>query len=235
MTPNRDFSRAIVLCVPDDGETAGMKAGTKTTTDDARIDSLLDFWFEGHPTDAPRLEALKKKWFFAGTEQDRELERSFGPLATAAAAGVLDAWADAPRGRLALIILLDQLPRSLNRGTSDAFGQDAKALELCLDGLDTGLEKSLRPLERVFFCMPLQHSESQVIQTLAVETFGRLAEADVEPAIANLLRDAADSAVAHREIVDRFGRFPHRNKALGRKSTTAEFEYLASGGSSFGQ
>lgn len=235
MTPDRDFSRAIVLCVPDDGETPDMNASTTTAARDAQIDSLLDFWFEGHPADSDRLEALKKKWFYAGTGHDRELERSFGPLAAAAARGELDAWADAPRGRLALIILLDQLPRSLNRGTAAAFDQDAKALELCLDGLDNGLDSSLRPLERVFFCMPLQHSESQVIQALAVETFGRLAEADVETPVAAVLRNAADSAQAHREIVNRFGRFPHRNKALGRSSTAGELEYLASGGSSFGQ
>lgn len=202
---------------------------------DPGIDSLLDFWFEGHPSDPDRLAALKRKWFVATPEQDCELGDAFAPLADAAALGELDAWSETPRGRLALILLLDQLPRNLHRGTPAAFGQDEKALKLCLDGLEQSVDQALKPLERMFFCMPLQHAESREAQALAAETFSRLAAADVEESIAAVLQNAADSASQHRSIVDRFGRFPHRNKALGRQSTDEEREFLGSGGPSFGQ
>lgn len=202
---------------------------------DERIDALLDFWFGGYADDADRLKLLKQLWFKATPDQDAEIRARFGTLAAAAARGELDAWAGTPRGRLALILLLDQLPRSLHRGGRDAFACDARALELCLEGLRLGLDAALAPLERVFFCMPLQHAESTVIQALSVETFRRLSETEAEKPIASMLENAADSALEHREIVDRFGRFPHRNRALGRETTAAEREFLASGGSSFGQ
>jgi uncharacterized protein (DUF924 family) len=212
-----------------------MSNGTNTESPDRRIDSLLAFWFEGHPDDSARIQALKKKWFSSTPDDDRALEQAFGQLAAAAARGDLDAWADTPRGRLALIILLDQLPRSLHRRTAAAFAQDDRALALCVEGLDGGLEQALHPLERVFFCMPLQHAESREIQALALETFRKLAAADMEESVAAIVQNAADFAVLHKEIVDRFGRFPHRNKVLGRESTDEELEFLASGKSSFGQ
>lgn len=212
-----------------------MTNNTNTGSPDRRIDSLLDFWFEGHPADSGRMQALKKKWFSSSPDDDRELEQAFGQLADAAARGELDAWADTPRGRLALIILLDQLPRSLQRRTAAAFAEDDRALALCLDGLDRGLDETLHPLERVFFCMPLQHAESRETQALALETFRRLAAIDMEESVAAIVQNAADFAVLHKEIVDRFGRFPHRNKVLGRESTDEELEFLASGKSSFGQ
>jgi uncharacterized protein (DUF924 family) len=202
---------------------------------DGRIDALLDFWFGDYVTDADGLKRLQKLWFAATPDQDAEIRARFGALAGAAARGELDAWADTPRGRLALIVLLDQLPRSLHRGKRDAFACDARALALCLEGLELRFDVVLAPLERVFFCMPLQHSESPVIQALSVETFGRLSEAEVDKPIASMLANAADFAVEHRAIIDRFGRFPHRNRALGRETTEAESEFLASGGSSFGQ
>jgi uncharacterized protein (DUF924 family) len=212
-----------------------MTNSTNTGPPDRRIDSLLDFWFEGHPADSGRLQTLKKKWFSAGPDDDRALGQAFGQLAGAAARGELDAWADTPRGRLALILLLDQLPRSLQRRTPGAFAGDDKALALCLDGLDKSMDEALHPLERVFFCMPLQHAESRETQALALETFRRLAAADMEETVAGIVQNAADFAVLHKDIVDRFGRFPHRNKVLGRESTPEELEFLSSGGSSFGQ
>ncbi|HUF74151.1 MAG TPA: DUF924 family protein [Gammaproteobacteria bacterium] len=212
-----------------------MVSDTDPESIDGRIDALLDFWFGGYLVDADRLNLLKKLWFSATPDQDAELRERFGGLSEAAARGELDAWAETPRGRLALIVLLDQLPRSLHRGKRDAFAQDARALELCHEGLELGIDAALAPLERVFFCMPLQHAESRVIQALAVETFGKLAETETEKPIATALGNAADFALQHRAIIDRFGRFPHRNEALGRETTEAEREFLASGGSTFGQ
>ena len=223
------------MCASGDGETGGDTLDTKTASGDARIDSLLEFWFDGDPADEHGRKALSKRWFAATPEQDRELKTRFGALAEAAARDELDSWTATPRGRLALIVLLDQLPRSLHRGTAAAFAQDSKALGLCLDGLEQHLDETLTPLQRLFFCMPLQHSESRTIQALAVETFGKLADAGAQEAVAGMLRGAADFALQHKKIVDRFGRFPHRNKALGRESTQEELDFLASGGPSFGQ
>ena len=212
-----------------------MVADTSPGSIDGRIDALLDFWFDGYAVDADRLNLLKKLWFAATPDQDAELRERFGNLAEAASRGELDVWADTPRGRLALIVLLDQLPRSLHRGKRDAFAEDTRALELCLEGLELRFDAALVPLERVFFYMPLQHAESPVIQALSVETFGKLTEAEAEKPIASALGNAADFALVHRAIIDRFGRFPHRNLALGRETTEAEREFLASGASSFGQ
>lgn len=201
----------------------------------AELEALLDFWFDADTADAEALKRQSRRWFMSSPEQDRELGQRFGDLARAAADGELDGSAATARGRLALIILLDQLPRNLHRGTPDAFAQDARALELCLDGLERGLAQALAPLQRVFFCMPLQHAESREIQALSVATFAEIARAPAPAALSAALSGFANYAVTHREIVDRFGRFPHRNAVLGRESTAAEQEFLASGGPSFGQ
>lgn len=202
-------------------------------TADGRIAELLDFWFDGDPTEHNR--PLMKKWFSGTGDEDRALERRFGPLARSAADGELDNWRLAPRGRLALIILLDQLPRSLYRGSPGAFATDPRALELCLEGLDEGQDAALHPLERMFFLMPLQHAESAEAQDRSVAEFESLAATGAAPEVSSALRSSADYAVEHRDIIKRFGRFPHRNASLGRPSTSAELEFLAAGGPRFGQ
>ena len=197
--------------------------------------ALLDFWFDVDVDDRASLEKRMRRWFASTADEDRELEARFGKLARQAAAGALDDLAASARGRLALILLLDQLPRNLHRGTPEAFAGDRQALDLCLSGLNAGLDEDLQTLERIFYFMPLQHSEDRADQELSVETFAGLATEPVPPALAAALRKCADYAVAHRDIVERFGRFPHRNRALGRKSTRAELEFLEAGGASFGQ
>ena len=202
---------------------------------DDRIRTLLDYWFDGDPAESGRPEQLMQKWFAGSADQDRELAQLFGELVQSAASGELDPWAATPRGRLALIILLDQLPRNLFRGTARAFASDAKALELCLGGLHRGQDRALHLLERVFFCMPLQHAESPEVQARSIEEFEDLASsADAGP-MASVLRSAADYAREHRAIIERFGRFPHRNRTLGRPTTDREREFLNSGGPTFGQ
>jgi len=200
-----------------------------------QIEVVLEYWFEDVAAKPDRMPELTKKWFVGTPDQDSELNERFGWLAAAAASGKLDSWSTTPRGRLALIILLDQLPRNLYRGMPEAFAQDPKALELCLGGLRQHQDDLIEPLERIFLLMPMQHAESREIQALSVETCKRLAATDAIGPIADLLRNTLDSALEHRDIVNRFGRFPHRNKVLGRESTSEELEFLASGGPSFGQ
>lgn len=206
-----------------------------TDSQKRELNALLDDWFDVDATDAESLKARNKSWFASTPDQDAALAARYGDLARDAAAGLLDAEAATPRGRLALIILLDQFPRNLHRGTQAAFAGDPKALRHCLDGVREGMPAALEPLERIFFCMPMQHSESREIQALSVETFEQLAHTPAPTPLAAVLEGVADYARMHRDIVERFGRFPHRNRVLGRESTEEELEFLASGGPSFGQ
>jgi len=207
----------------------------EAAADAGDVDAVLDFWFEGDPASVDEAGELIRKWFVSSESADAVLAARFGALAAAAVAGELDTWSATPRGRLALIILLDQLPRNLHRGTAAAFAGDAKALKLCVDGLHAQMPAQLAPLEQVFFFMPLQHAESRETQALAAQTFERLAAADVADPIAAILRTSASHAAEHRAIIEQFGRFPHRNQALGRQSTEAELKYLESGAKRYGQ
>lgn len=213
--------------------TMGVKADSAVT--EPRVEALLAAWFDVDVHDPAAVRERMRRWFSSTADEDRELERRFGALGREAARGALDALAGTPRGRLGLIILHDQLPRNLHRGQAAAFAGDARALELCLDGIRAGHDLALSPLERVFFLMPLQHAEDPGIQSLSVERYAALAREPAAPALAAALASSADYAVAHRDIVLRFGRFPHRNRALGRESTAAELDFLAAGGASFGQ
>jgi uncharacterized protein (DUF924 family) len=201
----------------------------------AGIETLLDSWFDADVANAEAMNSQMRRWFASSADEDRELAARYGELARAAADGRLDDSAATPRGRLGLIILLDQFPRNLHRGSAAAFAQDARALALCLSGIELGMPERLAPIERVFFLMPMQHAEDPAIQTQSVERFAALATADGPPSLLAALRACADYAVMHRKIVDRFGRFPHRNRALDRESTAAEREFLETGGPSFGQ
>jgi uncharacterized protein (DUF924 family) len=138
-------------------------------------------------------------------------------------AGELDAWAAGARGALALVILLDQVPRNLSRGDPRAFAGDAKALAVTKDALGRGLDRELSQAERMFLHLPLEHCEDLRDQELCVELMGRL---DENP-------KWRDYALRHRDIIKRFGRFPHRNAALGRESTAEEEAFLQEPGSSF--
>jgi uncharacterized protein (DUF924 family) len=212
-----------------------MTAKSETSPQHARVEALLDFWFAVDSQDAGSMALQMRRWFSSTEDEDREIGLRFGGLAREAAAGVLDDLVASPRGRLGLILLLDQLPRNLHRGQPAAFAGDTQALLFCVTGMARGQHEALRPLERVFYCMPLQHVEDRRLQAFAVETFAALAALPAPPPLAAALRSCADYAVAHREIVERFGRFPHRNRILGRESTRAELEFLAAGGASFGQ
>jgi uncharacterized protein (DUF924 family) len=205
--------------------------------DEAR--SVRDFWFGPLPMSAEALNRRLRFWYGDDSAEfrqrrDAEIFRRFGGLLERAARGELDAWADGPRRRLSLIILLDQFPRNMFRGTARAFAYDAQALALTLSGMQSAADAALDVVERIFFYMPLQHAESLEVQEESVAAYRRLlseAPEDLNGPLSGALRSAEN----HRAIIEQFGRFPHRNCALGRESTPEEEQWLAIGGDSFAQ
>ncbi|HIK40942.1 DUF924 family protein [Thermoleptolyngbya sp. M55_K2018_002] len=188
---------------------------------------LLDFWF-GAPDAADRsYEQRRKLWFTKNPKTDERMRDRFLALYEQAARGDLDEWQGEPRSCLALVLLLDQIPRNIFRNTPKAFATDAKALEVSQGAIARGLDQALNPLERLFLYLPLEHSENLAHQQQCVDLMQKLA------AIAPELRDPYDYALRHRDIIQRFGRFPHRNHILGRRSTSEEVEFLKQPGSSF--
>jgi len=151
-----------------------------------------------------------------------------------AAGGELAGWADGPRRRLSLVLLLDQFPRNMFRGTARAFAYDAAALALALSGMQSAADAALDVVERIFFYMPLQHAESYEVHEESVAAYRRLlseAPEELRPIFAGAVRSAEN----HRAIIAQFGRFPHRNRALGRATTPGEQEWLRVGGDTFAQ
>ena len=195
--------------------------------------ALLDLWFGDDTDDAIRATRQAPLWWGKNSETDALLANRFGALAAAAANGELANWADVPQGRLALILLLDQLPRNIHRGTPAAFVQDPLARDLCLKGLVLGADNALSPLARVFFYLPLEHAESREQQTRSVALFEALAAEQTGTQPQETFAGFADFARRHQVIIERFGRFPHRNDILGRTSTPEEAEFLQQPGSGF--
>lgn len=195
--------------------------------------AVLDFWFSD-PVDPDNVERRGKLWFASTRAQDRDLRERFGPLHDRAGQGELESWSAQPRSALALILLLDQFTRNLYRGTASAFGNDAQALALARDGLGRDFDSSLHTVERAFFYMPFQHSEDLEDQHRSVQLFEKLAKSCPAP-FRGFAGNFHEYAVLHRDIIERFGRFPHRNDLLGRRSTEAERRYLERGGHRFGQ
>jgi uncharacterized protein (DUF924 family) len=203
-------------------------------------DTVLEFWFADAARSAAALERRMKFWFgmeqtAAGIRDQDDLIRSrFDTLVERALRGELDTWAGTARGRLALILLLDQFTRNIYRGTARAFAGDDAALALTLDGLKSGADRLLSAAERWFFCMPLQHAESLTVQEKALEVFGAVVR-DADEAQRAFVESCWPYVPSHRHIIRRFGRFPHRNAILGRESTPAERAYLAADTPDFGQ
>lgn len=200
----------------------------------AGVEDVLDFWFADAADGPDALARRNRVWFRGGEAFDRQCAEGFTKTLEAAARGDLNHWKTSPRGRLALMILLDQFSRNIYRGTAAAFAQDDRALALCREGLEMGEDRQLAPCERTFFYMPLEHAEDRDVQRLSVHLFERLAEEAPEEWRAQLLANAG-YARDHRVIVEEFRRFPHRNEILGRASTPAEDAYLAGDAPRFGQ
>ena len=197
------------------------------------LKTIREYWFGTALEDAAVTARERARlWWSKSPEVDNEIRRCFESCVIKAGSGELDNWASNPQDRLALILLTDQFPRSIYRDSARAFAFDTKALSLARNGIDAGFDVSLRPLERVFFYLPLEHSESLVDQQRSVSLFQKLfdeAGPDEKPTFAEYL----DFAVRHRDIISRFGRFPHRNEALGRISTPEELSFLQQPGSGF--
>ena len=205
-----------------------------TNTSTAGVDHVLDFWYADtidHPT---RIGARMPFWFQPDEQRDAEIVARFTDRVNAARAGELQDWQQTPRGQLALILLLDQMPRNIYRGTAEAFASDESALALCMQGIANGTERELGPAECLFYYMPLQHAESLEAQEHSVKVYDALAES-VAPELADIFAGCADYARRHHDIIARFGRFPHRNTILGRSSAPEELAFLEGGGDTFGQ
>lgn len=199
---------------------------TITDEDQVRIELVLAFWFKQKSLSAPQIDARMNVWFGEDKVFDHEIEKEFSNDVELASQGKLNHWAATPRGRLALILLLDQFRRNIYRNTADAFKLDKAALKLCVEGAMAKQDHSLTPIERVFFYMPLQHAESRKIQKKSVDLYNRLAKA-VSPTYRETFETVAQFAELHHDIIERFGRFPHRNQLLGRANTPEEEEYLS--------
>jgi uncharacterized protein (DUF924 family) len=207
---------------------------TITDDDQIRIDAVLAFWFKDKALGAPQIDARMDVWFGEDSVFDEEVAREFQDDVDAASDGRLDHWAHQSKGRLALIILLDQFRRNIYRSTPDAYACDKAALKLCVEGAMEKKDKGLSAIQRVFFYMPLQHSESRKVQKKACSIFNKLAEA-VSPTYKETFATIAQFAELHADIVERFGRFPHRNAIMRRDNTAEEAEYLAGDVPTFGQ
>lgn len=177
------------------------------------IDNVLAFWLD---------KVGPEGWYAADEDVDRRISERFGALAAKAREGRLDRWAASPRGALALLILLDQFSRNIHRGAAQAFASDRHCLSVAKAAILRGHDRAVAEPERQFFYLPLMHSESLQDQQRCVRLV-----------LLRLPEDGADNldhAIRHREVIRRFGRFPSRNAALGRKDTQAEREYRAENG-----
>ncbi len=195
---------------------------------------ILSYWF-GEIDDSGFAHHNKvKMWFMGGISFDADITTKYGELVAEALAGGLREWEAAPLSRLALIILLDQFTRNVYRGSSQAFAGDARACALAQDAIAKGWDEELNHSYCAFLYMPLEHSEDIARQELSVTMFSKRAES---MSAENKLRfeSFANSALVHRDIIQQFGRFPHRNEVLGREFTAAEVDYLQHGGQRFGQ
>ncbi|HEY9513156.1 MAG TPA: DUF924 family protein [Rhodanobacter sp.] len=186
---------------------------------------VLAFWFaDGHTP----------HWFARSTGFDAQIRTRFAAAVDAASAGQLDDWVHTPEGWLALLIMLDQFRRNLYRDDARAWACDGQALTLALAGIERGDDQRLPPLQRVFAYMPLEHAENLVLQHRCVALFAALCTvAGLDPEQRILLESFLDYARRHQRVIERFGRFPHRNALLGRSGTSAELAYLALPGAGF--
>ncbi len=197
-------------------------------------EDILVFWFADAAWDPIKAEERHTFWFEANPTTDAAIANQYAQAVYEAGAGHLVEWTSVPRSCLALIILLDQFPRNLYRGTASAFQHDFEALNLSARGLDARFLPKLSVVEKAFFLMPFEHSEDVTVQRRGVRLFEELTE-QAPPEWKTCAQRFLDFARSHLAIIQRFGRFPHRYVLLGRESTQAELEYLKSGGESFGQ
>ncbi len=210
---------------------------TTSDTDRENSAAILSYWFGNMSGSQFATPEKRRRWFFGGSEVDAEIRSRFGALTELALTGELDAWTDTAAGILALVLLLDQFPRNVYRGSARAFAGDTKALSLAQEAVRQDMDKELPLEQRCFLYLPFEHAESRACQERCVALFTELCAAGEHcaPDDRARLRDYLRYAQGHREVVARFGRFPHRNRALGRVSTAAESDYLSANPGGFGQ
>ncbi|MDH3817291.1 MAG: DUF924 domain-containing protein [Myxococcales bacterium] len=196
------------------------------------IEDVLDFWFGELDELGCSSPEHRKRWWTKSDAFDEAIKSQFLHEYEAVVAGEREAWRNTARGTLAYIIVLDQFSRNMFRGTPEMFTADELAREACREGLDAGFDAELEFDERVFFYLPLEHSESMDDHQRCLEIFHDLLSSAPEPLEADA-KNYLDYAKAHKAIVERFGRYPHRNATLGRASTPEEIEFLKEPGSSF--
>lgn len=194
-----------------------------------RHEAILQFWL-GDLQDDPLQN--QKKWWQKDEAFDRDVAQKFRDDLARAIQGQYESWKETAEGALAYIILLDQFSRNIFRNTPQAFAQDERALQASLELQNQGGDRTLSPVERWFLYMPMMHAEDLSVQRQSVAAFRSLAD-DAPSALKEAMENAHKFAVQHCEIIERFGRFPHRNAILGRKSTPEEIEFLKQPGSSF--
>lgn len=196
------------------------------------IEEILEFWFGTFPDAYSSDPKRVNMWFREGSSYDQEIFITFGSIYQRAIDGELDHWQEMPRGRLALIILLDQFSRHIHREHADAFAQDGKAQQICLDGIAAGDDLKLHLVERSFFYLPLEHAENLERQNLCIDAFTRLLDDVPEPRRGSF-KISLEYGKKHHYVIERFGRFPELNIILGRESTPEELEFLETGEYSF--
>lgn len=199
-----------------------------------RAQEIVDFWIGPAADDPAEAKARGKLWYQSTPESDDEIREQFGGDLARAEHGELDFWASTPEGSLALVILLDQFSRNLYRGTARAFSNDAHALRIAGEAIAAKQHEELPYMGRAFLYHPFHHAESLAHQDLSVSLFEALyesVEAPWQDQVLGFLKYARE----HREVVRRFGRFPHRNRVLSRENTPEEQEYLDAGANSYGQ
>lgn len=203
---------------------------TATSTD------VLAYWF-GPDVDGGSWQAEAEKWFMGGPAVDAEITARFATTLNAAVEDQLDDWAASAEGRLALIIVLDQFSRNVYRGMGQAFAADPKTLQLTMAGIELGHDAALHPVQRLFYYMPLMHAEAMWSQDLCMDKLQLLYDAAIkeEADYRELFAKSLEAGEKHRQIIARFGRYPHRNQVLDRTSTPEEQAFLAAGGPAFGQ
>jgi len=194
---------------------------------------ILSFWFGNIEENESYFKERGKLWFGGDPETDFLIRRKFEDDVNSAASGALSNWEENPLQCLALIILLDQFALNIFRGDPRSYEYSSLALPIAKRALADRIDQRFHPVQRVFFYLPLEHSESLADQEKAFELFHGLTENATVPVVKEWLASTEWFAVEHRKVIERFGRFPHRNELMGRSSTPAEKEYLEKGGSPF--
>ena len=199
---------------------------------DEDYQSILKYWFGDFDSNLATMENKSALWWGKDVDTDREIRERFTENLALLQAGQLNEWKRLPESYLAMIILGDQFPRNIYRDSAEAFAFDELALKLTNDGIEKGIDLKLSLIQRVFFYLPLEHAESMMMQELSVSKQKQV----MEEANENEKEKFAgffDFAVLHREVIEQFGRYPHRNSILGRQSTSEELIYLSKPGAGF--